>query len=387
MADITLTQVDADLARLNQYNLALEGFQRVMEGREIVTGPLAVAMRIALEDAEVDQDDDKGVTGKDIATGFKKVAITVKNIIQWLLRTIGKLVEKLGLGMQRLGEKGRKVKQALAEMPEAARASLGKGDASEIPQDVLQPEMLAIAGEFVGNDIEAINNVIKMGTYINGDFPKMFDQIMGTTEQLARKHMNDDTSEEFFKALAATLSTGLKRPTVPFSGDHFAAAVANEEDTINTVPLMGDQGFVMPDPKGSGTLNENNPIEQLRGYFVWHFGDYNTKSTGSVDIPVVDFATISKITDLIDKSINDNIDSSSELKSLMDKRVSATNALLDEMAKGDGPGARGEIAMCVGVMLQRFADCLTNIHGWYARTLTQELGYLNTCIDVASKGK
>jgi hypothetical protein len=385
MADITLTQVDADLARLNQYNLALEGFRRVMEGREVITGPTAVAMRIALEDATVDQDDDKGVTGKDIATGFKKVMITVKNIIQWLLRTIGKLVEKLGLGMQKLGAKGKKVKQALAEMPEEARAAVGKGEAAELPKEVLQPEMLAIDGQFVGNDVEAVNNVIKMGAWINNDFPKMFDKLMGETERLARAHMKDDTSEAFFKGLAGVIKSGASKPPVPFSSENFAPSVMVDGEHTNTMPLMGDQGLVLLNPNGGNVLNENNPVEMLRGWFVIHFGEFNTKQTGVEDIPVADFNTITKLSDMVNGSIDAHIDAAGDVSSLINKRIGSINSLLDEMSKGGGPGAQGEIAMALGVMLQRLTECLTAVQSWYGRTLNQELGYLGLSIEHATK--
>ncbi|MNC01588.1 hypothetical protein D3C75_489410 [compost metagenome] len=358
MADITLTQVDADLARLNQYQLALEGFRRVMEGREVVTGPTAIAMRIALEDANVDQDEDKGVTGKDIATGFKKVAVTVRNIVQWLLRTIGKLVEKLGLGMQKLGARSRKVKEALAAMPEVERSALGSGESTTLSPEVLQPEMLAIEGKFVGNDAESLNNVIKIGAWINKDFPKMFDKVMGETEQLARKHMKDDTSEAFFKALSGIIKSGISKPPVPFSSDNLAPSVMVEGESTNTVPFMGDHGLVLLNPNGGGVLNDNNPIEMLRGWF-----------------------TITKLSNMINSSIEANTDGANEVRSLMDKRIDTVNSLLDEMAKGGGPGAHGEIAMCIGVMLQRLTECLTATHGWYGRTLGQELGYLTQCLE------
>lgn len=381
MTDITLTQVDADLARLNQYQLALEGFRRVMEGREVVTGPTAIAMRIALEDANVDQDEDKGVTGKDIATGFKKVVVTVRNIIQWLLRTIGKLVEKLGLGMQKLGAKSRKVKETLAAMPEAERSSLGSGESATLSPEVLQPEMLAIEGKFVGNDAESLNNVIKIGAWINKDFPKMFDKVMGETEQLARKHMKDDTSEAFFKALGGVIKSSISKPPVPFSSDNLAPSVMVEGESTNTVPFMGDHGLVLLNPNGGGVLNDNNPIEMLRGWFIVHFGEFNTKQTGVDEIPVSDFATITKLSNMINSSIEANTDGANEVRSLMEKRVDTVNSLLDEMAKGGGPGAHGEIAMCIGVMLQRLTECLTATHGWYGRTLGQELGYLTQCLE------
>jgi hypothetical protein len=384
MTDITLIQVNADLARLNQYNLALEGFRRVMEGREVVTGPTAMAMRIALEDAEVDLKDDKGVTGKDLVTGFKKVMVTVRNIIQWLLRTIGKLVEKLGLGMQKLGEKGRKVKQAIAALPEEQRSALGNGDTTELPQEALQPEMLTIESEFVGNDVEAVNNVIKMGAWINGDFPKMFDSILTSAEQLARKHMKDETSEAYFKALGAAIASGIKKPTVPFSPESYSN-VGSPDQTNNTVPLMGNQGLTIPDAREASMLDHNNPVEMLRSWFVFTFGEYNTKSTGNVTIPVADFATVTKISDMINKSIDENNGGANDVKAMMDRRVNAVNALMDEMAKDGGPGAQGEIALSIGIMLQRLCECMTQVHGWYSRTLNQELGYLGQCLAAVDK--
>lgn len=382
MTTITFTQVNADLARLNQYNLALEGFRCLMEGRDVVTGPTAVAMRIALEDRDRDDDDksDRGVTGRDIASGFKKVVITVRNIIQWLLRKIGSLVEKLGLGMQKLGNKTSKAQRRAAKKAEAERAEMGKGENAELPKEAIQPDQLSIAGAFVGNDVEAVNNVIKLGTWINNDFPKMFDSLMNGVEHLATTHMKDESSAEFFKGLGELIKNNPPRIGIPYSGQSFASDGAGDKETNNTVPLMGDKGLLVLDPQGNRVLEEDDPVAKLRGWFHFSLADYNTKKPNEGPVPVADFATVEKLISMVNKSVEANSGVAGEVRSTIHGRVKKINALLDTLSEGQDTGVPGQIATAVGVILQRLAECLVSVHSYYARTLNQEVDYLQACL-------
>lgn len=401
MADITLIQVDADLARLNQYNLALEGFQRLMEGREVITGPTAMAMRIALEDAEVDQerDNDKGVSGKDLASGFKKVMITIRNVIQWLLREIGKLIEKLGLGMQKLGNKKSKAQKKRAAMSEQARNNMGKSEelvppgankeeSSEetsaepsAPAEKVNPVLLSINGTFVGNDVEAVNNVVKMGAWINEDFPKMFDSLMNDVVTIARKNMRTNSAVHFYEELGKSIQRNFIKPKVMFSGQSHTSG-HDDAETINTVPLLGDFGLTMVDPAGADALKGTNPVELLRKWFVMDFGEYNTKKDGDVTIPSSDFQTMSKLLDMVDKSIASAESSAKAGAAVMNKRVDDVNKFLNEMGEADiDSSVPGEIASGIAVIMQRMVKCLTDTQAWYGRTLFQELTYLSACMD------
>lgn len=405
MADITFIQVDADLARLNQYNLALEGFQRLMEGREVVTGPTAMAMRIALEDADADEkrDSDKGVSGKDLVSGFKKVMITVRNVIQWLLREIGRLVEKLGLGMQKLGNKKSKAQKKRAAMSEQARSNMGKSEElvppganqqeepaaqeaeeaapAAAPAEKVNPAFLTINGSFVGNDVEAVNNVVKMGTWINEDFPKMFDALLEDAVGLARSNMRNNSATYFYEALGKSIHKHFVKPKVMFSGQSHTSD-HNDAETINTVPLLGDHGLTMVDPAGSDALNGTNPVELLRKWFIFDFSEYSTKKDGDVSIPSTDFQTMSKLLDLVDKSIESSASSSKAGAAIMNARADKVNAFLDELGKLEiDSNVPGEIATGLGVIMQRMVKCLVDTQAWYSRTLYQELTYLSACMD------
>lgn len=385
MTEITFHQVEQDLITLYQRKFALEGFDKLMEGREVITGPTAVAMAIALEDANPEEAEDKGVTGKDIASGLKKIAITIRNIIQWLLRHIGALVEKLGLSMQRLGERGKKVKAAVAQLPEAAKAAMGKGDTTLPPETKLDLSALTVDGTFVGSDAEQLNNVIKMGDWINDTYPKMFDSIMTKVEELAKQHMSDDTSEGFFSGLAQVLNASTVLPPVPRSSENFAPSVAAGDQTINTVPMMGDRGLVMYNPKKASDINDNAPVDALRGYLTLELPEYTTKQQAPEGVPPADYETVVKLTDMVNKSIDKNNNGASDVKALMKRRIDSVNKIVAEMeAKGD-KGPHTEIVAAVGLMLQRYGKLLTDVHEWYGRTLNQELGYLGLSIDVASQ--
>lgn len=385
MTEITLHQVEQDLITLRRHRLALEGFHQLMEGREVITGPTAVAMSIAMEDADPEAAEEKGVTGKDIAAGLKKVGITIKNIIQWLLRTIGSLVEKLGIAMQRLGMKGKKVKAALDQLPEEAKAKMGN-EVKELPTEtVLDLGALSIDGVFVGNDPEQVNNVIKMGDYINKTYPKMFNDIMGKVEQLAKQHAEDETSENFFKALAGVLSSSTQLPTIALDKENYAPSIAAGDQTVNTVPLMGDHGLVIYNPKKAGDINDNAPVDALRGYMVLGFPGYSTKQQAPESAEVATYETVVKLTDMVNKSIDAHNNSVAEVGSILKNRTDSVNKLVDELTAKDTKGARVEIIEAIGIMLQRYATLVTEVHKWYGRTLNQELGYLGLSAEAADK--
>lgn len=373
MTEITLQQVSYDLNTLYQRRLALEGFQGLMEGRDVVTGPTADAMRIALEDADSDEE---GVTGKDLATGVKKVAITVKNIIKWLLRTIGKLVEKLGLGMQKLGAKNTAVKQALKSLSEADRSSVSAD--KPVEASALNPAMLCVDGQFVGNDPEQVNNAVKMGDYIHQTFPKMFDSILGKVEQLAKTHASDETSEAFFKAFASLLQSSLVKPDVQFGSTDVTGDA--HDGAIATVPLLGNRGFVMMKPEAASELNSDRPIEALRQVFTFSFPEYNVDKNVPDEIPGADIATVTTLSTLVDKSVGGIQTGESDMKSLISGRVQSIERVVEELSN-KGPGASGEILEAIGLVLQRFAAVMTEVESWYMRTMLQELNYLESCVN------
>ncbi|QBJ02747.1 hypothetical protein MZD04_gp221 [Pseudomonas phage Psa21] len=386
MTEITLMQVDADLARLNQYNLALEGFQRVMEGREVITGPTAMAMRIALEDAEVDQSVDQGITGKDLVAGFKKVAITVRNIIQWLLRTIGKLVETIGLAMQKLGDVGRKQKVALKAVPEQVKTELPK---AKVEPSSFDPSFLSIAGEFAGHDVEQLNNMLKMVQFASNDYPVQFDHVLADLEQLARTAISSkaDSTDAFFNGLGQSLQKNIKIPQMKYSNtNHMPHMSSNSVSTVNTVPLLGDQGLTMLDPQDAvAVLSKSNPISALQGYLLIKFGEYDTSVEGEVEVKSPDYPTLVKLNEICIQAAETWNEADKSNLSKISSRVEKIKGLLDDMAKGEQSPALNTIASAMGVVLQRMTDPLMNIQKWVSRTLKAELSYIQQCVDAAEQ--
>lgn len=383
MTDITLTQVDADLARLNQYNLALEGFQRVMEGREVITGPTAMAMRIALEDAEVDQSDDKGVTGKDLVAGFKKVAITVRNIIQWLLRTIGKLVEKIGLGMQKLGLLNRKVTEKTKALPETAKATLGKEQPVEQPS--FDPQVLSITGKFVGNDAEQLNNVLKFAEYLTVQYPAQFVKLMNAVIPLAKSHADDEDDRDFFYALGKVIDTEFKVPKIATSLGDYMEGVEVDGKYV-TVPMMGDYGLAMFHPNTAYSTFQRagrDGVDMLRDFFVIHFGQ-GKAGGGDVEVTTMSYEQIVKMSDICSKIIETNNDNATKYSGELAEVGKRVNQLIDEFSKSEG-ATRNKIGTAIGVLVQRMAQPLIEGQKWFSRTVGQELVYMDQCLEQVSQ--
>ncbi|WDS62223.1 hypothetical protein [Pseudomonas phage D6] len=385
MTDITLAQVGADLARLHQYNVALEGFQRVMQGREVVTGPTAMAMRIALEDAEVDQSESKGVTGKDLVTGIKKVGITLKNIIQWLLRTIGKLIEKIGQGMQRLGEVGRKNDKRIKALSSDQTALL-KGEAD--PDTFkFNPNQLCIAGEFVGHEMEHAQIASKFVRWLITDYINGFIRVLEGTEKLVAQHMTDESPEAFLKALGALIGSSIHFPGVKGATEDYAPEYATDkEHTLRTVPMLGDFGLVMFDPAAAATVFPQG-VEKIQQYLKIDVVEYNTKKEFTGErLPFPGADQLKQINSLVTETAeywNSNDKTQSQK---LEKAVTNMESIAGKLTQSEST-ATNTIGNVVGMVIQRLGTVLTSGNKWASRALSTELHYLTETIDFATGRK
>lgn len=382
MTDITFQQVDHDLGVLHQRSVALEGFHRWVVGHGAVAGDIARVIRVSLEDSEGSSE---GVTGKDLVTGLKKVSITIRNIIQWLLRQIGKMVEKIGLGLQKLGNLGRNNEKRLKALGSDESAKLDSGNVNIAPDD-FNPAMLSIAGQFVGHELDHAKSFTTLTRWYAKDFMEQINKVIEDLEGAIAQHMTDESPDEFVKKAAQILSSTIHLPKIQMGG---SAAPAEEAgaNTIHTVPLFGDTGLVMFDPsKASEGLAG---VEQARDYLVFKFVEYNSKQDSqSEKLPVPKASVLLQL----NKEMLDALEfwetniktSAARLRSTLEGVESSTNKI------GTGESAAGAQAVMGNIMatiIQRMGAGVESGSKYLARTFNQELHYIDAAISAASQEK
>lgn len=383
MTDITFKQVDHDLGILHQQTVALEGFQRWVVGNGVVTGDTARVIRVALEDSESDVS--KGVTGKDLVTGIKKVSVTLRNIIQWILRQIGKLIEKIGLGLQKLGNLGRDNEKKLKALSNDSVALLDSGEA-EITAEQFNPSSLCIAGKFVGNELEHAKQFTTVARWYAKDYMEQVGQAITKIEALISQHLSDETPDAFLKAAGAALASTIQLPKIKMGG---SAQPADMEltDQVHSMPLFGDVGLVIFDPSKASAVFEQG-IDKIRDYLVMDFVDFNSRQeTEFAQLPAPKLPVLIQLNKEMLEAVEfweQNVNSSANrLKDVFAKVETATGKLGTE----DATAAAATMGNAMGVIMQRLGQGIDEGSKYLARTFNHELHYISTTIDIVSQGK
>lgn len=384
MTDITFKQVDHDLGVLHQRTVAMEGFQRWVVGHGVVTGDVARVIRVSLEDN--DSDPNQGVTGKDLVTGLKKVGITIRNIVQWLLRQIGKVIEKIGLGLQKLGEMGRNNERALKALGNDATAALDAGQV-EVPAEKFNPSMLSIAGEFVGHELEHAKIFTGMVQWYAKTFIENMAIVIDGLEELLEKHKGDSDISAFLDAAAKVISAAHWVPKLPMGGSAKPTEI-DLVDKLYTVPMFGDTGFVFFDPAKAAAVFPKG-VEAIRDYFVAEFTEYDSKKELTIEsLPAPKYDALVKLNGEMLKGLEfwqNNIDGSTEkLRRVLKELETAA----DKISGGeDVSAAANTMANIGGVAIQRLGKAVEDGSKYLARTINQEMHYISTTIAVVQGGK
>lgn len=379
MTEITFSQVGYDLARLNQHNVALEGFIRLMEGREVITGPTALSMRIALEDSISEMD---GISGQDLSKGLKKIYVTIRNIIQWLLRTIGKAFEVIGMGMQRLGNAGKRNKERLAALGNDDMARLK--DADGLKDHAFKVETLCIAGEFSGHDLEHVQATANMVRWLIGDYMggvlKVFDNI----STLVTKHTDDKDATEFLKTLGQLIGSSMSYPKVKQANEDLAPDFQiDSKHSINTVPMLGDHGLVMFEIAGAAGVFESG-LDAAQNFLKVDIVPYNTKKELANDvIPLPSPEDLLKLNEITLGAVEFWNTEDGKVGAHLKKTTDTLNGLVATLEKSKS-GAANTMAGAIALVLQHLGGAISHGSKWAGRTLTNELHYISKTIDQAS---
>lgn len=378
MTDITLQQVNHDLGFLHRQTVALEGFQRWVVGHDEITGPAARVIRIALEDSE--KEESKGVTGKDIVTGVKKVAVTIRNIVQWLLRMIGKIVEKIGAAMQRLGEKGQKVK--------ARAKSLGSEEATKMestPVDgsKFNAAALSVGAEFVGNNLEQMKHAITLSEWmVEVLLPGIIKVVQGIPN-LTTKHMTDESPDDFMEELGNMIRMSIRVPKMRVTETDFTEGFDGDpEKMIKSVPLPGNVGFIMTNPNGIADVFGS--LDAIRSGFHFAVVPYS----GAQELDASEFKApsaqqLGQIVDMINGCSDKWNDKATVIARDFERALGSIEETSGKFIESE-QAATAHIGNAIATVLQRFGVIVKEGVKWSNTLFTNELDYLSACLDLSS---
>lgn len=382
MTEITFNQVDHDLGALRQQTVALEGFKRWVVGHDDVTGPAARVIRIALEDA--DADDSKGVTGKDIATGLKKVAITIRNIIKWLLRKIGGLIEKLGQLMQRVGQKAQKVETQAKAMGNEQVQKMESGEAPPKPGS-FNAQRLAVAGKFVGNDLEQVKHSIEFSVWLIDSFLPGVVKVMEAIPNLASKHMTASSEEVFMRDIGQVILNNIKVPRAKLTKEDYAKDIDGDKSKLlMTQPLLGDVGFVMVGPESIPDVFGS--LDALRADLHYAITPYSTEAEIDQDAEVtIKMTTVKTIASMVADAASKWGTGSTQVGNAYKAALSGIEDTAGKFAESDSE-VTANIGNAIATIIQRLGSTIESGSKWANGMLSSELTYLHECMNAASGG-
>lgn len=372
MADITYTQLQKDFKQLSNHLVALEGFHRVLEGQESVSGQTAQAMVIAIEavDPDLVKSGYDGVTGKDLVNGVKKTYNTLTRVLKFLLREIGKLIEKIGLVMQHLGKRKENLDISFRDM---SRTSEPKS--TELSQ-IGGQGLLYVDGEFMGGDPAQLSMLIKAVDYLWVTYPSRLVQVMDHISRGAI-HYKDD-ADAFKKIVVGAIAT-IGLPDLPrLAADTYYDHGIEGGDLIATIPFLGNVGIVMRDPKSAGKFVEGGDVGDALAFKLIPFADDAPQNTA---IPTPSIETIGQLKKGLDKLFT-LLEKPAVISTDLRKAISDMEKVADtlEAANGQGKESTTEIATMIGAIVGALGEPLQKIVPLIARVTNAEINYLEKAI-------
>jgi hypothetical protein len=378
MSDFTFKQLQNDLSKLVSHSLALEGFYQILEGQESVSGPTARAMRITLEAVDpsfASANPEQGLTGKDLVTGLRKTMITVKNIIQWLLRTIGKLVEKFGQALQRLGAKRDELNRAVKEASKASGATVPEN----ISANFAGVKSLFVGDEFLGNDIAQLNNLKKAVDYLWIEHPKSVATVLKAAASFGEASANAADISEYKDKLSQAIEYGIKLPSFgDVSINEYASPNAEGPELKASIPLLGNRGIVMRDPSAAKMLiNSADPVEGIKDALTLSVGVFKETGANPESVPLPSMDEVRALNDVISQIVSIT-EKDSAVNGDIKKYAAELETLLEKLGSEEGkhPETRNQVITMIGALVSAAGDPLVACHEYIIRTVNAEINYL-----------
>jgi hypothetical protein len=374
MSAPTMSQVGSDLQKLYQYQMALEGYQRVMEWREEVDGPVAHVMRVTLEsiDPAFSIKDANVVTLAGIKSGIKVAYKATKDAIRYVFELIRSFFVKFTGSLAVVKSAQGQITKRLVKLGNVSVQG-------EMPISGIQ--RLSVNGEFKGNDLEALGDVKKMTKFFLETYPRAVANIgrnasrgaLNIATSLGDNATPEKMDEEIGKMFAGVLRRDFNAPE---------GSAAYEEGLQRSPVLVGNMAFTYLAPNDvADQLNSGGDIvEGVTKALSIRFGEVKLGSADQTerDISVPSLEELKRINDQIGEIIAVGEKGGSAEKEFGTVKTVVDDAITQLLRKSEETGVdSGKVISMLGQVSQRLAEPMGKYTHWLAVTLNVWVTFLS----------
>lgn len=379
--------VSKDMVDLQRYSVALEGFKRLMEGRDEIDGDAAYAMRVSLEsiDPAFSIKDSSVITLRAIKEGLIAAAKAAREMIRYVFELINSFYVKFtgSLGKVRGMQAG--VNKRLAKM--GSRTTHSKMSISGV-------QRLSVDGKFQGDAAEALQNVKEMTTYILEIYPKAVAQI---GRDFSREAVNICKSDEGLDrneasplVAAAFGKILLKDFVAPKGSQALKGELANGSGDggkmFTSVVLPGNMAFVYVSPQDVAAaltqgMDANTAISSVlkMTFTELSLGGADTTER-EVEVPSID--DIRQLNDMIAAIITLGEKAAAGQKDYQTVKVVVDDAIGQIAALDDQQdNSSNKVLHMLGEVSKKLAEPVGKYTHWLAVTLSVWVTYLNHALN------
>lgn len=374
-----------DWDKIQSLTQSLEKYGDILAGRDVVDGAMASCMSIALESIDPDFDIKEGskITLRAIKEGLIYAAKATRDIIRYIWELLNSFYIKFTGSIRRV----RRTQEAISRR-------LGRlGSATTYQKmSVAGVQRLSIDGNFVGTNLDNLNDIKELTNYILNHYPKSVQRI---SRNSSRQFLNileknpdanrGDVISEVVETFATILQRDFTAPPghAPVSARELSTA---EKGTHRSVILPGNVAFLYTPPDVIQQQLKSSKVpsgEVVRKSFVMQFAELQLnvadRSEREIDVPSV--RTLSEITNMIASILSLAEKGEAGRRDFETVKVVVDDAIRQIAEAGEEAGKSNTAVLhIIGEISKKLAEPMGFYTHWLAVTLNVWLTFIGHCI-------
>lgn len=381
-------QAITDFNQLQRLRLGMERYADALNGRTEYSKEASFVISVALEsiDPEFDIKEGSAITLRALKEGIKQAAKAAAEIIAYLWNTLKALYIKFTGSIRQVRRNQVGISQRLGKL--GSKTTYKK-------MSVAGVQRLSLDGEFVGTEIDNLDDIRTTTDYILNMYPKSIIKISRDT---SRHFLNvferneGGTTKEIAAECLGLMSEILQRDFRPPAGHkpvtprEFPAGTKG----INRGKILpGNVAFIFTPPDAVAqalSSHPKDPTETLEKGFVMQFAELQLnvadRSEREIEVPSVD--KLKELTEMVSRILTlaergeDGIRDFTSVKTVVDDAIRQIAA---KTTDAEDQSAATSILHMIGVISKKLAEPMGHYTHWLAVTLNVYLTFIGHCID------
>lgn len=378
-------EVSEDLSKIQRLGSSLERYRDLLAGRDVVTGATADVISVALESIDPDFDIKEGskITLRAIKEGIIAAAKATRDIVRYIWELLNSFYVKFTGSIRRVRRTQESISRRLGKLGSATTYQ---------KMSVAGVQRLSIDGNFVGLDLNHLNDIKDLTNYILNHYPKSVAKIARNS---SRQFLNildkskDASSNEVAGEVVEAFANILQRDFTPPPGHaplQQRELTTAEKGVHRSVVLPGNVAFIYTPPDVISQMLNNSKVaneDVVRRSFTMQFAELQLnvadRSEREIDVPSV--RTLSEITQLISSILSLAEKAETGQRDFSTVKVVVDDAIRQIAEAGEEAGkSYNSVLSIIGEISKKLAEPMGFYTHWLAVSLNVYLTFISHCI-------